>query len=87
MPTTRPRHQVTETPAIAHAIDVAAKQWPNESRSRLLLRLVTAGAATLSGRHDSQVAARRSAVMATSGKYTELFHEGYLADLRADWPE
>lgn len=35
MPTTRPRFQVTETAAVAHAIDLAAKRWPGESRARL----------------------------------------------------
>jgi len=36
MPTARPRHQVTETPDVARALDLAAKRWPGEPRSKLL---------------------------------------------------
>ena len=50
MPTTRPRYQVTETPQVARALDRAAKRWPGEPRSKLLLRLVEVGAGTLE--HD-----------------------------------
>src|ERR1019366_8168817 len=41
VPTTRPRHVITETDEIARAIDDAAKRWPEDrnSRARLLLHL------------------------------------------------
>ena len=87
MPTTRPRHQITETPDVARAIDLAAQRWPGEPRGRLLLRLVTTGAATLAGTHEAEIERRRAAVRATSGKYTDAFPPGYLAELRQDWPD
>jgi len=87
MPTTRPRHQITETPAVAYAIDVAAQRWPGEPRGKLLLRLVTTGAATLEGSRDAEIERRRAVIEETSGKYAAAFPPGYLADLRRDWPD
>ncbi|MDA0252783.1 MAG: hypothetical protein O3B27_00900 [Actinomycetota bacterium] len=87
MPTTRPRYQVTETAAVARALDRAAMRWPGEPRSKLLIRLVEAGAHTLE--HDEQVASERhrSAVLASAGRYDNAFTPDYLTDLRGDWPE
>lgn len=87
MPTARPRHQITETPAVAHAIDVAARRWPNEPRSRLLLRLVDAGGAALEHGADVVTRQRRKAIEASSGKYVDAFGADYLAELRRDWAE
>lgn len=86
MPTARPRYQVTETPSVAHAIDVAARRWPDEPRSRLLLRLVDAGASALEDRLEEAVRERRAAIEATSGKYADDFDDHHLRDLRRDWP-
>lgn len=47
MPTIRPRYQVTETPEVARALDRAAKRWPGEPRTRLLVRLVEVGGGLL----------------------------------------
>lgn len=87
MPTTRPRHQITETPDVAHALDRAARRWPDEPRSRLLLRLVEAGSAAVERERSEEVRARLAAIDATSGKYAEVFAEDHLAGLRQDWPE
>ncbi|MGH3546227.1 MAG: hypothetical protein ACRDPW_09930 [Mycobacteriales bacterium] len=86
MPTTKPRHQITETPAVAHAIDVAAKQWPGESRSTLLLRLITSAGEALDRSSCDAALARQAAIDSSSGKYPAAFTAGYLAELRADWP-
>jgi len=86
MPTTRPRHQVTETPQVARALDLAAKRWPGESRSKLLLRLVDIGGGTLEHEQHTNDDVRRTAVRASSGRYAEAFGPDYLTELRADWP-
>jgi hypothetical protein len=86
MPTNRPRHQVTETPAVSDALDAAARRWPDEPRSKLLLRLIAAGRGAVEQGHGEVAEARRQAVDATSGKYRDCFGEGYLAALRKDWP-
>lgn len=86
MPTTRPRHQVTETPAVAHALSIAARRWPTEPRSKLLLRLVNAGVASLEREQDNTARGRQAAVDASSGKYGDAFSVDYLVRLRQDWP-
>ena len=87
VPTTRPRHQITETPAVAHALDIAAQRWPTEPRSKLLLRLVHVGSATLEEGHNELIRRRQDAIDASSGKYADAFSGDYLAELRRDWPE
>ncbi|MGH9092136.1 MAG: hypothetical protein ACRDZR_12290 [Acidimicrobiales bacterium] len=87
MPTTRPRHQITETPAVAHAIDAAARRWPGEPRSKLLLRLVDAGAVAMEEDRNATVRGRRAVIEVSSGKYPDAFGTDYLADLRRDWPD
>jgi len=87
MPTVKPRYQVTETAGIGRALDIAARRWPHEPRSKLLVRLVQVGSATLE-REDSDVARhRQEAIQGTSGKYDDVFSPTYLADLREDWPK
>lgn len=87
MPTTRPRHQITETPEVAHALDVAARRWPHEPRSKLLLRLLRTGSAALEQERSEVRRDRLQAIDASSGKYADTFDEGYLTALRQDWPE
>ncbi len=84
MPTTRPRYQVTETTAVARALDLAAKRWPGEPRSKLLLRLLEAGCGALE--RDRHLDAHLAAVVASSGRYAQAFGREYLTELRADWP-
>jgi hypothetical protein len=87
MPTTRPRHQITETPAVTRAIDQAARRWPGETRSKLLLLLVDAGSAAIEEGLDLATRQRQEAIKASSGKYADAFSADYLADLRRDWPK
>ncbi len=87
VPTSRQRYQVTETPEVARALDVAARRWPNEPRSRLLLRLVAAGSNALEKGGTEEARLRVAAIEATSGKYAEMFSDSYLDEIREDWPE
>lgn len=81
------RYQITETADIGHALDMAARRWPDESRSKLLVRLLRAGSAALE-REDSDAGRhRQETIRATSGKYEDVFGPTYLLDLREDWPE
>lgn len=87
MPTARPRHQVTETPDVARALDLAALRWPGEPRSRLLVRLVQAGSSALAEARAEETEHRLAAIGATSGKYAIEFPDDFLDRLREDWPE
>lgn len=88
MPTTRPRHVITETDEVAQALDEAAQRWPEEggNRRRLLLRLLTEGHRASHAQVQSRVSGRRDAVARTSGILTGLYGAGYLDELREDWP-
>ncbi len=86
MPTARPRYQVTETPEVARALELAAKRWPDEPRSKLLLRLVNVAGGLLEHEEHVDADAHRAAVTNSSGRYAEAFGADYLTELREDWP-
>jgi hypothetical protein len=89
MPTARPRHTITETEPVARALDAAAKRWPTdrENRAKLLLHLVEEGHRAMAQDAESFVRERRAAVARTAGALTGAYGEGYLSELRQDWPE
>jgi len=89
MPTTRPRHVITETEDVARALDDAAERWPEDrgNRKKLLLRLVKEGHQVALVEQERQTAERREAVTRTSGALTGAYGDNYLAELREDWPE
>jgi hypothetical protein len=72
---------------VARALDAAARRWPDEPRSKLLLRLVSTGGAVLEEEESKGRRSRREAIKASSGKYADVFGGTYLNDLRQDWPE
>ena len=86
MPTTRPRHLVTETDELAAALADAARLWPNLSRSQLLVRLALKGHAAALAAQDERRRRRRDAVRAHSGTLTGAYGSGYRDQLRDDWP-
>lgn len=88
MPTTRPRHTITEGDALAVALADAARWWPDEekARSRLVLRLLEEGGTTVEADEEAQISERRRAVAETAGMFTGLYPPGYLEELRRDWP-
>lgn len=84
MPTTKPRHPVTETESVAHALRVARRRWPGEPSTRLLTRLIELGAAVVELDDDDEVARRERAL---SGLTALAWHypDGYLDDVRSGW--
>jgi len=83
MPTTRPRHLLTETDEIAEAINAAMSLYPGASRADILRRLIHIGFETIA---DQQVR-HRIVVREVAGRYPGLYPTGYLDDLREDWRE
>ena len=79
MPTTRPRHPVTETPDIARILDEAARRWPGTPRAKLIQRVLVdwaGGGRSLAARAE----ARRSLVGSLPGSSA-------LYDRAEEWPE
>ena len=83
MPTTRPRHLLTETDDIAEAIDAAAPLYPGASRADILRRLVLVGCEAITDRQ----ARHRLVVRDLAGRFSGLYPDGYLDDLREEWRE
>jgi len=86
MPTTRPRHLVTETDDLANALDAAASRWPGVSRPQLLVRLALEGHRAAQQAHDERRRRRLAAVREHSGILTGAYGPGYLDQLREEWP-
>lgn len=87
MPTTRPRHLITETDALAAALDAAATRWPDLSRAQLVLRLALIGYDATREERDDRLKARVAAIKAYSGALSDSYGPGYLTELRQGWPE
>jgi hypothetical protein len=86
VPTTRPRHLVTETDDLSRALDAAAAQWPGLSRPQLLVRLALAGHHAAQQAHDERRNRRLAALRRHSGILTGAYGPDYLKQLREDWP-
>lgn len=86
MPTTLRRIQVTRTPEVEGALDVAARLWPTASLSERLARLAALGAQSVSGAEETVRRHRREALDRLRDLTADLYPEGYLEDLREDWP-
>lgn len=87
MPTTRPRHFVTETDDLAAALDDAAASWPELSRPQLLVRLALEGHRTAMASQAARRERRLAAIRTHSGKMTTIYGPDYLDALREDWPQ
>ncbi|WP_157981542.1 hypothetical protein [Protaetiibacter intestinalis] len=86
MPTSLPRIQVTRTPRVDQALELAAAEWPGVPRAELVTRLLEEGAASLSATGTARRAQRRAALEQTRGSLAAVFPPGYLEELREDWP-
>ncbi len=84
MPTTRPRHTLTETDDISGALKDAAVAWPElrGDPNALLRKLVEAGRAAV---HSEGTV--RSIIEDAAGAATGVYPRDARAALLAEWPE
>ena len=86
MPTTRPRHFVTESDDLAIALDAAARRWPEVSRPQLLVRLALEGEHAAQQAREERRGRRLAAIRKHTGILTGCYGPDYLKKLREDWP-
>lgn len=87
MPTTRPRHFVTETDELAEALDANESRWPELSRAQLLVRLALEGHHAAQHAMDEQRRRRLDAVREHSGMLAGAYPPDHLERLREEWPQ
>lgn len=78
MPTTRPRHPVTETDDITIILDQAALRWGNVPRSQLIRHIILDWAAD--GRSSGSRARARDGIVGSLPGSADLY------DSSQDWP-
>lgn len=85
MPTTRPRHTITETEEISEALTAAERRWPGERRTSLLKKLIEAGHEAIGETERADRDERKAAVDATAGALDGVYPPGYLEAQRTEW--
>jgi hypothetical protein len=80
---------ITESDALAKAIDNAARLWPEvkDERAELLRRLIDRGIESVEAEFNEQIEARRKAVMELAGSLSGIWPANWREELRAGWPE
>ena len=69
MPTSRPRHMITETESLSAALERAAELWPEDAsdKGRLLRRVLSAGIESVEAAQSNRLATRRAAIEQAAG--------------------
>jgi hypothetical protein len=80
---------ITESDALAKAIDDAARLWPEvkDERAELLRRLIDRGIESVEAEFNEQIEARRKAVMEVAGSLSGIWPANWREEMRAGWPE
>lgn len=80
---------ITESDALAKAIDDAARLWPEDKdeRAELLRRLIDRGIESVEAEFNEQIEARRKAVMEVAGSLSGIWPANWREEMRAGWPE
>lgn len=87
MPTTRPRHSITESDELTQALDHAAERWPGVPRSRLIVLLALDSDQRTRNDETRSQAVRLAAVRRHAGALTGTYPADHLQTMRDDWPE
>ena len=81
---------ITETDDIAEGIELAAMTWPADqgSRTELLRHIIAAGIEVLEATQREKREKRMAAVAElSSGKYNNIWPEGWYEEYKNEWPE
>ena len=88
MPTTRPRHMITESDRIAEALELAALKWPehSEDRGALLRKILEIGLDSLSQSASQETSARLQQIAKAAGSMDGIWPKNWREELSQDWP-
>ena len=89
MPTTRPRHMITETDQISQGLAQAAKQWPElaDQRTLLLRKVIEIGLQAIELDESKHAQIRIAAVEKLAGSMDGIWPSNWKKELAEDWPE
>lgn len=89
MPTSRPRYLLTESDDLRSALEAARQRWPedHDRPTALLIHLIDEGRRTVETAETRRREARRAAIRSAAEGLEGAYSDGYLAELRVDWPE
>ena len=88
MPTTRPRHMLTETEQVLSALAVAEQAWPElkGDKPALLKNLIAAGKKAIEDTAQAARNKRIAQITAVAGSMPETWPSNWRADLLDEWP-
>ena len=88
MPTTRPRHMITESDELSSALDVAADRWPElaGNRSKLLRKILEVGIDSLASSSETARKSRLEHINKIAGSMSDTWPANWKEELGADWP-
>jgi len=88
MPTSRPRHMITETESLSAALERAAEIWPEDAsdKGRLLRRVLSAGIESVETAQSNRLASRRAAIEQAAGSLSGAWPEDWRFSARDEWP-
>lgn len=80
---------ITESDALAHALDMAANLWPEyqDERAELLRRIIDRGVETVEAEIANKETRRKAAIQEASGSLSGLWPTNWREEFRAEWPE
>jgi hypothetical protein len=88
MPTTRPRHMITETDQLSDALTEAAKIWPELSGQRTLLlrKVLEVGIESIEAQATKRTKSRWAKVQKLAGSMDGVWPANWRDELDQDWP-
>ncbi|CAB4551895.1 unannotated protein [freshwater metagenome] len=88
MPTTRPRHMITETDQLSEALSQAAKLWPELAGQRTLLlrKVLEVGIETIEQEATQKTKSRMAGVDKLAGSMPGVWPANWKEELAKDWP-
>ena len=89
MPTARPRHMITESDDLSLALDRAAALWPElaDNRTALLRRILEQGMLVMNTRASERLATRATTIAEIEREFDDLWPEGWLDQMKSEWPD